>query len=77
MPLAFSERLCPTTGELVSGKFEYFPKTLGFGNDTYSRFKGYTIEKMGPAVVSQNLLTEQPVYSGKPFRPKVDGYHFC
>lgn len=69
MPLAFSERVCPTTGMLVSGNFQYFPIKMGFGNDTYSRLKGYTIEKMGPAVVPRNVLTEQPVYSGTPFRP--------
>jgi hypothetical protein len=53
----------------VSGNFEYFPTNMGFGNDTYSRIKGYTIEKMGPAVVPPSVLTEQPEYSGKPFRP--------
>jgi hypothetical protein len=54
---------------LISGNFEYFPIKMGFGNDTYSRFKGYTIEKMGPADVPRNVLTEQPVYSGTPYRP--------
>jgi hypothetical protein len=54
---------------VVSGNFEYFPTHLGFGNDTYSRFKGYTIEKMGPASVSPSVLTKQPLYRGKPFRP--------
>jgi hypothetical protein len=61
MPLFFSERACPTTGQLVSGNFEYFPKKLGFGNDTYSRLKGYRIETMGPASVHPSVLTKQPV----------------
>jgi hypothetical protein len=61
MPLSFSERACPTTGQLVSGNFEYFPEKLGFGNDTYSRLKGYRIETMGPASVHPSVLTQQPV----------------
>jgi hypothetical protein len=61
--------MCPTTGVLVAGNFRYFPKKMGFGNDTYSPQLGYAVETMGPASVPKNILTKQPVFSGKPFRP--------
>jgi hypothetical protein len=69
LPLSFSERLCPTTGVQSCGNVEYFPRQLGFGNDTYSQFKGYSIETMGPASVPKCIITKLPVYSGAPFRP--------
>ena len=40
-----------------------------YPNTDQGHYKGYTIEKMGPAVVPPSVLTEQPEYSGKPFRP--------